>query len=127
MAMVRPTFLLQFQERHDDLPADPSHGGEAGDMGYETGTRSRETSDQHASDTALSWGAFARDRGSVGQAASESAIDPSWGAGTTATKARETTDQNRADDALGTSTTKTGTRETSDVDMTHRSYRTFSW
>lgn len=127
MVMDRPTFLLLFQENCDDKPADPTVVGRAGDMASETGTRSRETGDQHASDTALSGGTFARDRGSVGQAVSESAIDPSWGAGTTATKARETTDQNRADDALGTSTTKTGTRETSDVDMTHRSYRTFSW
>ncbi len=127
IAMSRSTFLLRFQEKCEDTPADSTLSGGTGDMAFETGTRSRETTDQHASNTALSGGMFAQLRRTVGRAAPESPIDPSWGAGTSATKARETTDQHRADDALGTSTTKTGTRETSDVDVTHLSYRTFSW
>lgn len=125
--MARSTFLLLFQENCDDMPADPTVVGRSGDLASETGTRSRETGDQHASDTALSGGTIAQRRRTAGRAAPESSIDPSWGAGTSATKARETTDQHRADDALGTSTTKTGTRETSDVDVTHFSYRAFSW
>jgi hypothetical protein len=48
------------------------------------------------------------------------------GAGTSATKSRETTDQNRADDALGTQAT-TAVREADDTDPSQRSYRTFSW
>lgn len=124
--MGRSTFLLRFQEKCDDIPADSTPGGGAGDMAFETGTRSRETNDQHASDTALSGGTVAQLRRPVGQAAPESVIDPSWGAGTSATKARETTDQHRADDAMGTMTI-TAVREADDTDPSQRSYRTFTW
>jgi len=125
MAMARSTFLLRFQEKCDDIPADPTFVG-AGDSAVETGTRSRETNDQHASDTALTGGTIARLLRPGGQLDPESAIDPSWGTGTCATKSRETTDQHRADDAFGTMT-KTAVREADDTDPSQRSYRTFSW
>jgi len=114
--MARSTFLLQFQEPCDDMTSDPASGGGAGDPVFETITRSRETNDQHASDMAFLGASLA----------SSTWDDPASGMGTMETKARETTDQNRADDALSFSTA-TATREADDADPSQRSYRTFSW
>jgi hypothetical protein len=126
MEMARSTFLLQFQERCDDTPMESSIDGETGGMAVETGTRSRETNDQHASDTALSGETIAQVSRPLRHATSVSATGLCLGAGTSATKSRETTDQNRADDALGTQAT-TAVREADDTDPSQRSYRTFSW
>jgi hypothetical protein len=124
MEMARSTFLLQFQEICDDTPVEYSIDGETGGMVVETGTRSRETNDQHASDTALSGETVAQFGRPLRRATSATA--PSLGAGMSATKSRETTDQHRADDALGTLAT-TAACEAEEIDPSQRSYRTFSW
>ena len=125
MEMARSTFLLQFQERCDDTPVESSIDGETGGgMAVETGTRSRETNDQHASDTALSGETVAQFGRPLHRATS--ATVTSSGAGTSATRSRETTDQHRADDALGTLAT-TRASEAEEIDPSQRSYRTFSW